>query len=94
MQIKSESLDIGQLRRSYRGKKLTAVNILEVFGRGFIRVVKETVLVATGGLILFCLIVGAMMVDIEFGRLVLIAVIILGVAFLGRAIAHWFGGGR
>ena len=90
----TETFDIGRLRRSYRRKKLTVLDILEAFGRGFMCVIKETVLVATGGLILFCLVVIAMMVDIEFGRLILIAVIILGVALLGRAIASWLGGGQ
>lgn len=94
MQMKSEGLDYGKLRRSYRKKKLTALDILEAFGRGFMLILRETVLVTTGTLVLFCIVVAAMMVDIAFGRLVLIGVIILGVGLLGRAIGGWFGGGR
>ena len=95
MMTQTERLDIPRLRRSFRKKaRLTVADILLAFGRGVIVMVKETIAVLAGGLILFCLVVAAMMVDIPFGRQVLLASIILSLALLARRIGRWLGGSR
>jgi len=76
------------------GSEVTVADILLAFGRGVIVMVKETIAVLAGGLILFCLVVAAMMVDIPFGRQVLLASIILSLALLARRIGRWLGGSR
>jgi hypothetical protein len=95
MQPKPQSLDIPRLRRSFRKKaRLTVADILVAFGRGVVVMVKEIIAILVGALILFCLVVAAMMVDIPFGRQVLLASIILGLILLTRRIGHWLGGNR
>ena len=93
--MKPQSLDIPRLRREFRKKpRLTMAEIFVAFGRGLIVVIKETIAIAVGALILFCLVVAAMMVDIPFGRQVLLASIILSLALLARRIGRWLGGSR
>jgi len=91
----TERLDIPRLRRSFRKRpRLTVADIVIGFGRGVIILVKESIALAAGALILFCLIVAAMMVDIPLGRQVLLASIILSLALLARRIGRWLGGSR
>jgi len=95
MQTKPQSLDIPRLRRAFRKKaRLTVADIILAFGNGVIVMVKEAIAITAGALILFCLVVAAMMVDIPFGRQVLLALIILGLALLARRIGRWMGGSR